>query len=228
MPGHATSWRQIHHFGIPFWLVVLLLVDAVFMILHVYNRLLPDPNILFLVDHDGGYSEYYQYLKEYWIAVALLAVFWLTKEKVYAVWGMLFLYLLLDDALQIHEAVGDAAARYWSDSGALGLRIQDFGELAVSAAVGGIFALAVLYYYHQGGNEIRRVSQNLGLMLVALAFFGIAIDLLYAVYFEQIRGLALLEDGGEMVIMSVLAYYALQLLRASAPRRALSITENPS
>jgi hypothetical protein len=61
---------------------------------------------MFAITKDLGYPEIYQYIKELWIVVLLLSVLIKTRVGSYSVWALIFLYILIDDALRIHETYG--------------------------------------------------------------------------------------------------------------------------
>jgi hypothetical protein len=193
--------------------VVLLLLcgDVLFMLLHVSNRLLPR-NPLLSLSVDGGYAEVFQYLKESWTALVFFAMWWRTRDVLFAAWALLFAYLLCDDALTIHETVGKAIAVGWEFAPAFGLRANDFGELAFSALAGVVFLVLIGGFYLRGSELGKRVSRDLSLLLAVLVFFGVVVDTVHlAIQEQQIHGLTVVEDSGEMVAMSLIAGYAVQL-----------------
>ena len=152
----------------------------VFVVMHiVIPRLGCDP-FLFSLQADLGLSETFQYVKEVWIVILLVMVAIGQRKWVYGSWACLFLYLLLDDSLQIHENLGVCLAEHFTLEPLLGLRARDFGEIAVSA------------------------------------FFGIFVDMLH-VALPDVPGLAVLEDGGEMVVMSLIVWYVFNLEWARSP-----------
>lgn len=63
-------------------LILLILTDIIFIIIHILHKftvLLPD--LLFNIEFDGGYAEYFQYTKEFWI---ILLLFCLSIKKIKA------------------------------------------------------------------------------------------------------------------------------------------------
>ena len=198
-------------------LVLLLLTDLSFIILHVIHYssdFLNDIN--WSIAKDQGYAEFFQYIKEGWIVITLLLCWIKTYAFFYLSWMVLFLYALLDDSFEIHEWVGLDLAIFFNFQPAYGLRGVDFGELLVSMiAYSLIFALVGISYY-RSNPEGRKVSNNLLFLVAALAFFGLVLDMvdILVLQFEN-RMLTLYsqiaEDGGEMVVMSVILYYVLSL-----------------
>ena len=205
------SWRNtLSDRGVVYFLLFLLAVDLVFIVLHFLPLFGMLDNSLFSLERDRGYPEIYQYIKIFAIAILLLSVFAKTKAISYFVWSMLFLYLLLDDALRIHESLGGYVATQMSFAPALGLRAKDFGELVVSAIAALIFLAPLALLYTRGSDVLKEESIYLFSLLVALAFFGILVDMLHVAMqfgWKVSFLLGVVEDGGEMVVISITAWY---------------------
>lgn len=200
--------------GATTFLMLLLAADLGFVLLHPLHiaDLLDFPQLS--LGKEGGYAETFQYIKEFWIVVLLIIVLIKTRLIGYAIWAFLFLYLLLDDALQIHETLGGYIVTRLGFAPSLGLRAQDFGELAVSAGVATAFLFALILPYLHSTVAFKQVTRHLLLLLFTLAFFGIIVDMLHIVfrqwkYIEALSGIV--EDGGEMVVMSSIAWYVFLL-----------------
>jgi len=210
----ATRSPNLRHGNVATLLLLLLAVDLVFIGVHLVHELTPFlGDRLYSLETDRGYAEMFQYVKTFWIALLLGALWWRTHERAYAAWMLLFVYLLCDDALQVHEHAGYAVAQSLGLSGAFGLRAQDLGELAISAAVGGTLLGAIVWLCVRGTRDVRNASLDLGLLLAALVFFGVFVDMLHILAGGPTALVALgtLEDGGEMLAMSAACAYALQL-----------------
>ncbi len=160
----------------PLVLSLFLCADVAFFLLHGVNRLSASRNDLYSLSVDGGYAEVFQYLKEYWIAIALFAICWRRREGIYGAWAFLFTYFLLDDALTIHESAGRVVAAYWPQVQSLAFRAQDFGELTVSALAGAAFVALIASCYVRASERGRDVSKDLILLVGLLVFFGVFID----------------------------------------------------
>jgi len=197
----------------PLVLALLLAADAAFVVLHVSNRFLPTRNPLFSLSTDGGYAEVFQYLKEGWVAAALFLLCWRTRQGVYGAWALLFAYLLWDDSLTVHETAGQAIATQWGYVPAFGLRAQDFGELTVIAFAGSVFVLVTGYLYVRASEMARSVARDMVLLVGSLVFFGVVFDMAHnAIDDQQVRGLTITEDSGEMIAMSLIVSYVARLL----------------
>ena len=195
-------------------LLVLLGADIAFVLAHYLLTTGVLDDALFSLELDRGYAEFFQYAKVLSIAITLLAVTARSRVVGYCVWALLFFYLLLDDAFQIHEDFGGYLASTLEFAPALGLRAQDFGELAVSMIAAVVFlSLLALFYISESGG-FRKASRHLLLLLLALAFFGIFVDLLHVAVKMGWRItwlFGVIEDGGEMVAVSLMAAYVFLL-----------------
>lgn len=208
----AQDGRQDH---MRTFLLLLLAADAVFVAVHLVHSLSPFFNDrLYSIARDRSYAEIFQYVKTYWIVLLLAALVRRTRQSVYVAWMLLYTYLLFDDAFFIHEEGGAALAARLGYVGALGLRPEDLGELTVSATIGVVFLALILITYRRGGRDARNASADLALLVGLLVFFGVFVDMLHSSIEPAWAKLALaiVEDGGEMVAMSLGCWYVIGLL----------------
>ncbi|MFB2894713.1 hypothetical protein ACE1CI_17530 [Aerosakkonemataceae cyanobacterium BLCC-F50] len=193
---------------------LFLLTDVAFMLLHlIYFYTGLTTNYAFSLETDRGFSEIFQYIKEYWIAMLLLILAFRTGLLLYGTWSLLFFYLLLDDAAEIHERLGTIITNKFAIPGMFNLRGQDFGELVVIGVVVLVFLALITITYRFSDYTLRRVSKDLIIMMFALAFCGVILDLVHMIASspELDPVLILLEDGGELVVMSFIACYVFSL-----------------
>jgi hypothetical protein len=197
-------------------LLLLICTDLAFILLHlvsVETRWLRGAGIS--LEADRGLPETYQYVKEFWIAACMAATFWRTRERAYIVWSAMFLFLLLDDAGQIHEHVGAWVGQRYALPSAFGLRADDTGELLFAAAIGGSMLALVGLTSWRGGERSGRISRDVLGLIAALAVLGVVVDMLHVIAYLQRSLLAqvllVIEDGGEMLVMSALTAYAFHL-----------------
>lgn len=193
-------------------LALFLFVDIIFISLHIALLLgIIDYNIELSIEKDLGYAEIFQYIKEFFTALILFYLFKHTKAKVYLVWGMLFLYLLLDDSLSIHENLGWKLSQYLNLEGVLGLRPEDLGEVLMLLMVALPFLISLIYIYCQQNPKARKITSIYLLLMSILLFFAIFVDSLHVIYNENKNVFAVIEDGGEMLTMTVVFIYTLSL-----------------
>jgi hypothetical protein len=194
-------------------LCLLLITDISFFIIHlIYSYTSLTTYAGFSIEADRGYAEVFQYLKEYWIALLLGFVALKKRLFPYLSWCVVFFYLLLDDSIGIHERAGFFLGQLGLFN-QLYLNATDLGEVTASVMAASFLLFIIATAYRSGDRLFRQVSRNLIKMLVALGLFGVVVDLVHnAVKFPVIQPLlGLLEDGGEMVVMSVIASFVVLL-----------------
>jgi hypothetical protein len=193
------------------YLMLLLSGDLGFIVLHLGFAMIKHPaKEMYSLGTEGGYPELYQYLKWFWMAALMARQSLNLRSWSYGTWGLLFAYLLFDDALAIHEILGARLAGSLALTPFLGAKPQDLGELIVTAAAGSILLGSILIAYWRAGAPIRRFSLDMALLLCGLAFFGIAMDLVHSALGENDwvnLMLVVFEDGGEMLVASVMLWF---------------------
>jgi hypothetical protein len=208
-------------------LLLLLLADLFFIFFHILH-LAPDEwlpffsNNAFAITEDLGIAEGFQYIQEYWVFL-LLGFLALRKHKRELIgWSLLYGYFLCDDMFGIHERLGDfIAALIGSRFDSLlfaHLEMDDIGEVIGILGIGLLFALLLIPTFLRLKPEARPVFRTLTWLLAGLLFFGIGLDLLdRLVDSHAIQEMfKLMEDGGEMLVMSVTCWYAYTLTDQAA------------
>jgi hypothetical protein len=204
-------------------LFLLLAADAFFVGIH-FVHISPAPYLkdaLFSIETDGGFSEWFQYIKFGWISLLCLALWRRTGGRFLAGWGFLYGYFLLDDSVQIHEVGGESIARHLHYAGVLGLRPQDLGELTVSAIVGSVFLFTIALTYRKASRNDKWISQDFAFLVGLLVAAGVGVDLLHSIVGGESHNrsltlaFGLLEDGGEMIAATLTTWYAFRLYAAN-------------
>ena len=193
------------------FLLLLLVGDAAYLVVHLSHRFLGEPvSPLFNIGRDMGYPELYQYLKEIW-AAGLTALYFLRTRKIaFLAWALLIGMLFLDDSLAVHERLGHLFAVRLGLPDVAGIRGQDFGEIIAAGLMVVPFFLTVLVSHRWLSATQRFVSLGFFALIMALAFFGVLIDLF--VHKFQDHTLFFIEDGGEMIVVSLLAAFAFSVV----------------
>jgi hypothetical protein len=210
----TTAGQGIRDLHIRTALMLFLLLfsaDMVFFVIHLiksFTRFIPDTR--FSIETDQGFAEIYQYLKWFWISMEFSLLSISRRSPIYIAWVFVFVYLLCDDALSIHENIGTLIANHLTFSPPLGLRLQDFGELAVTTIAGLLLLFIVWISYCRGSYAFRKISQDMFLLLLALSFCGVFTDMAHSAI--HLGGkvniiLGFIEDGGEMVVASIMLGY---------------------
>jgi hypothetical protein len=148
-----------------------------------------------------------------WIAVLFLILGIKKKQGIYYIFSLLFLYLLIDDSFEVHENLGRVIAEIFNFQPWLGLRAVDFGELIVSAVFGGLFFTALILVYTLSDHVTRQITLYMGILFVLLVFFGVVLDMVTVMvdHRETARVLEMIEEGGEMLVMSVITWFVYRL-----------------
>ena len=192
------------------FLMLLIFIDLLFMLAHVLYQLDLVVCPLFSIKSDWGYAEIFQYTKEFGVVLLLFIIAKKHKANIiYVSWGLLFMYLLFDDSLQIHEKFGGHLVNYFGFQSNFGLRAVDFGELGVSVVFATLLFSLIGSAYFFSDCKGKQISRHLFVLVMSLAFFGVLVDTFHRAIVipwpELIWGL--IEDGGEMLIMSIIVWY---------------------
>lgn len=195
------------------------MIDLAFIGLDIASRVadVDQPSRLF-VTTDRGYAEGFQYLKITAIVLLLGFIAVRTRDLVFYVWTALFCYLLIDDLLRIHETVGgqilgDALVPFLPTAGGNAYKL---GQILFSVAVGGLALVAILVSTRASSEAARRTSHSLLTLLFVFAFFSLVLDGAGSWLDFGVR--PILEDGGEMVAMSLIAAFVLSVSEEVAAR----------
>jgi hypothetical protein len=210
------------------FLTFLLMGDLFYISLHLIHKLARHfdlftvirSNDVFALYYDLSLGESYQYLKEYWIILIFLWLIFRNNQRQYIGWASLFFYLLLDDMLGFHEGLATFALRAMNFDPfhvIVGeLRYQDYGELGVSVFFGIIFLSMIGFSYLRGNREVRNTFHYLLGGLMVIVFFGVVNDFANRIFTEDNNKILyelsrLIEDGGEMLGMSIMGWYVYTL-----------------
>lgn len=198
-------------------LVLLVAADLAFIFLHV---LYVETTLLrgrpFSLEADNGVPEAFQYVKQFWVALCMALMFRRVRQAVYLGWMIVFTFLLLDDAFQFHEHIGQWLGEQYALPVAFGLRPDDIGELLFASVVGGITTLLIGLGFWRGDADARIISRDMVIMVVVLAGLGVGVDILHVItYFKApllAQFLLIFEDGGEMLVVSAMVAYMVNVL----------------
>jgi hypothetical protein len=198
-------------------LVLLVAADLAFIFLHV---LYVETTLLrgrpFSLEADNGVPEAFQYVKQFWVALCMALMFRRVRQVVYLGWMIVFTFLLLDDAFQFHEHIGQWLGEQYALPVAFGLRPDDIGELLFASVVGGITTLLIGLGFWRGDADARIISRDMVIMVIVLAGLGVGVDILHVItYFKApllAQFLLIFEDGGEMLVVSAMVAYMVNVL----------------
>jgi hypothetical protein len=209
------------------WVLILglLAVDLVFMGIHVvwtYTDALHD--IKWSLAKDGGFSEWWQYAQNSAVILLLAVLAERLRSSVLVVWIAVFGYILFDDVLMFHERVGVRTESWFDGVELFGFGGDDLAQLLFVAAVGGLLLGGLAVVHVRSSGEGRRISSGLFVLVVLFGITSAAMDASGALY-ESTRAATLgtlLEDGGELVVMSILVWLLWLWLREGEAERHTS------
>jgi len=208
-------------------LVILLSADVFFVLLHLTHKIARLLDIgttirkdVFNISMDLGLAEAFQYVKEYWIVILLVWLIFKKRQFFYAGWALLVAYMLFDDMLSVHEGLATFVLEKLSIPSLHviygEMRYQDIGELGVSLFFGFLILSLIAISYIRGAKEVRTTFHYLVGCLLIIVFFGVVFDLANRVFAEDTSKIMfeitrLIEDGGEMLGMSIMCWYVFSL-----------------
>ena len=214
-------------------LLMLLALDAFFVLLHIPQVVdlgdliyrLPGvaERIIFRrqwsLGQDGGYAELYGYGKAVVAVVLLLVLYRRRRQPVYLAWAAMFLVIILDDALQLHERGGSRLAQ---SAGLPDLVVEatNLGELIVWALFAVPLVPLVMVCYQRSDAHAQALSQVLAVFVAILVLFAVFVDVVHVTLTGHAAWIVgTVEDGGELVVMS---FVVLSVLAAPLPEPAPS------
>lgn len=197
-------------------LILLLSVDFIYIILHfIHQRTIPVlRSVLFDLQEDGGYAEVFQYIKYVWIILLFMYILKSTKCFNYISWILLYMYFLCDDVFKLHVVLGESVSKSFHFIAPFNLRLQDIGELVISIAAGFVLAPVLVFAFLRGSQMFKKIFMDIFLLTVAFVFFGVFMDMADSAIklgWVAEQGLGIIEDGGEMITLSLILWYIFNL-----------------
>lgn len=180
------------------------------------------------IDRDGGALEILNYVQTGLTATFLVMAGLAARRPLYLAWGLLFLFIVLDDSLQYHESVGRLLVAGLDLPAFQGMRPQDTGELIAWAAAAVVLLPAIAVFHWQSPPAVRRHSVVLLACFTALVMCAVVFDMVHMVLSRTLLAGAIgfLEDGGELIAMACACAYAFGLMLQNR-RRGVAIRRNP-
>ena len=184
-------------------LLLFLLADLFFFGLHFAFELRITTDPVFSLEGDRIAGEFWQYIKEYWIVVAMTFLFYRREwQPIYAAWALAFSYILADDSLQLHEKAGAKLAAVLNLPGFAHMLPRELGQALFVGFCGVVLLLAISLFYRRANPQARQLTRIVVFGLLLVAVFAVGGDLLHAMTASD--ALIVVEEGGELLVMSVL------------------------
>ncbi|WP_395662221.1 hypothetical protein [Aestuariivirga sp.] len=188
---------------------IFMAVDFLLIGTHITLWMLGVRVPLFSIEIDRSYPEFYQYLKFFWLFYLSIVLAIRRGEAAFVFLAIIFLALLVVDSFGIHESFGSKIASTLTLEPILGLRLQEYGEMFVMASLGASSFLLWGIAYSLARADQRYIIVFTGKMLLLLALFGVVVDMVHQMMTRVGRTAYFIagsiEDGGEMLVLSVLA-----------------------
>jgi len=169
------------------------------------------------ITEEGGHPESYNHVKT---ALVVLLLAFLAVEKrqiVYLAFALVFGVVLRDDWLALHETWGEYFVDTFRIPAMLGVRDQDIGELITWALLGLLIVPTIVVGLARSDRRHLGVGLAFLIPFGMLLFCGIIVDQGYHTLWDAFPGAGILldsiEDGGEMVAMTLTCALALGAVR---------------
>jgi len=175
----------------------------------------------YALDRDRGGAELFEYMMSADAAFLLLLCFFATRQAVYAALAGTHLWLLSDNALQLHERLGARLEVALASAGGPALG-ESLVFLTVMLAVAAAITLSVR------SADAHHGPRGLALAAVAgaIAVFAVGVDLVHGRAPDGVpfldQAFVLLEDGGELALFALNAAFAFAAYRRVVPAAAAS------
>ncbi len=209
------------------FLIFLLLIDLSFIFLsfihHQFDLSLND----FLVYNDGGYAEKFQYLKFIGIVMISFLIAIKRKSVPFLIFTIIPIYLFWDDSRLLHENFGYKIALIIHKGSPSDILIKNFkfihiGEFFYMALVGFTLLMIYLLCLRLSDNKEKSLFQKILKLLLVYGFFAIILDFLIPFSTGSLNVLlSILEDGGEMIPISIICSYFFDKIQSIRNKKLL-------
>lgn len=213
---------------------ILIAVDIWFIATYVVGRVVLDAGLIDMLptavqlSNASSIASYAVYCKLALTGGLFALAGYHESEPFYFALATAFLVLTFDDFLEIHEAIGVAIGAHPAMPDILDLPAQAKGEVIFWALLGGPLLALMALGYLRSGPAARRIVPVMTILIGALAVCGILLDLAGAFVNTRFTGtlaevalllFKVLEEGGEMVIISAILVAAFLSYRKAVRKR---------
>ena len=195
--------------------LAIFLANLFFILLHIaaVNGIVGGNDRPFRVDKDRSLSEYFEYAC---LLMSSALIFHLSiRRKIYQIMPMalVILYLFLDDYMRIHEYMGDILVPAHDNAGQALFTMLVGGATLALAATGCMLSQRFV--------RVQIIAVLLPILL--LGVFGSIVDAFHEFMIRFVPAsdnvIGFVEDGGELVSISILLLTCVRLARTGAPTR---------
>ncbi len=189
-------------------LCLLLATDLLFIFFHCLQLAIDYPrDENFRLNWARGYPENFQYIKFLWGGSLLFWIFICRRRLPYLLLSAVLVYLLLDDANEIHEIIGEQLVMAYPNAGFWGIAPQDVTEFLTMIVFGSLILLLLALSWFLSRLPGRRDVIPIVLLILCIGFFAVVVDFAHAIVGnnpmldELFR---IIEEGGEMISSTLL------------------------
>lgn len=180
------------------------------------------------LSRDRSMGEIVNYGLAFLAATSFFLSFVALRTPMYLFAALLMGFIWLDDSAMYHERLGGQLVRSYDLPAVAGLRPQDLGELLAWSAAGLVLGLVLLFALRRRALGDLGVLALLSLCFGLLVLCGVVADLLHVLAPRHLNlGIGLVEDGGEMLAVTLIAGLALGLARNGEAYRAACLAQAP-
>lgn len=220
--GADPKFLRSQMFPVPLtiWLLladcVLILAYGLLGLLSLAGAISAIPDIL-RIDRDWALPETLNYAK--WLALITFSALLFDRQRqaIFLAIGIMCVIALLDNSLQFHETLSMPLLSILVPGLALPLGV---GEIIFMGLEGVLVLGPIVYGWVKAPPRIRRQVAPLLLLFGGAAFCAVAVDYAHTLVSGSrllSRIFGILEDGGEMVFLSLAVSYAAGLVLRSKP-----------
>jgi len=164
---------------------------------------------------DYSIPEFFGYAKLALVAAFLFVTFRRTGQLIWWSWAAIFVLLLADDMLQLHEYGGEWVATFLPFHSIAGIEAHHIGELSIYAMLGTAGLALLIFGVQRTAAKIVAGSGFFLLVILGLVACGVGVDLVSsASYFQDTDAgtaiskalygiLIIAEDGGGSIFMTL-------------------------
>lgn len=149
----------------------------------------------------------FNYLKEVCLFVVCVLLVKMLRQPLFISWALIFVYLLADDALGLHELFGWLLFQLLPYETFAGVHFHNVGEFLFFLLSGAVLLIFLWQAHRYSTTQAQRFTHSLLPWLFLLASLGVIVDALHVLFMEhQFFDVVftMLEDGGEMIVLSVM------------------------
>lgn len=179
--------------------------------------------------------EHHMSLGSFWIYFKFLscaALLWASANRsgqpLFRSLAVIFFILAIEDALELHERIGPYIIEIFNVQPYFGIAVTNWDDPIAFGGLGLICLALAIHGYRRSSARARQIGWNFLKLIVLLACFGVLADFVSALLLG-LEGsmrrfihivMSLVEDGGEMIVVSLITVYAIYVLRSLNPSTA--------